>query len=265
MVVTRRNGLILAAQIAVLCAAIAVAVLTSDGGRLVPDRARRCCSSSSPSAATCSPSRSAASACRARSSRSCWRWRCSARPPPCAIGVVLGADRRRSRRGAPGGRRVNNVATWAVFPLVGALLHRAAALERDAVGAPRRFGSPALVLVVFMVTNFLNFLHGRDAARRSGTDPRSVDSVRSVYLTVLPSEFATGLLTAGVAFSYGRIGVGAVGLAAVVLFVFQYLLRAGVAGVRARRGARASARASWRRCRSACSTPCCRRCRCATR
>jgi putative nucleotidyltransferase with HDIG domain len=42
---------------------------------------------------------------------------------------------------------------------------------------------------------------------------------------VLPSEFATGLLTAGVAFSYGQIGVGAVGLLAVVLFVFQYLIR----------------------------------------
>jgi putative nucleotidyltransferase with HDIG domain len=53
-------------------------------------------------------------------------------------------------------------------------------------------------------------------------------SVRDVFLTVLPSQFATGLLTAGVAFSYQRLGVGAVGLAAVVLFVFQYLLKAGV-------------------------------------
>ena len=54
------------------------------------------------------------------------------------------------------------------------------------------------------------------------------ESLKSVYLTVLPSEFATALLTAGVAFSYQRLGVGAVGLAAVVLFVFQYLLKAGV-------------------------------------
>ena len=55
-----------------------------------------------------------------------------------------------------------------------------------------------------------------------------IETTRIVYLTVLPTEFACGLLTAGVAFSYGHIGVGAVGLAAVVLFVFQYLLRAGV-------------------------------------
>ena len=47
----------------------------------------------------------------------------------------------------------------------------------------------------------------------------------TVYLTMLPTEFATRLLTAGVAFSYGRIGVGAVGLLAVVLFIFQYLIR----------------------------------------
>ena len=36
------------------------------------------------------------------------------------------------------------------------------------------------------------------------------------------------LLTAGVAFVYQRVGVGAVGLLAVVLFVFQYLLHAGI-------------------------------------
>ena len=68
-----------------------------------------------------------------------------------------------------------------------------------------------------MVAAFHTF-HGRAVLTR----------VRNVYLTVLPVEFATGLLTAGVAFSYGRIGVGAVGLLAVVLFVFQNLLRAGI-------------------------------------
>jgi putative nucleotidyltransferase with HDIG domain len=58
--------------------------------------------------------------------------------------------------------------------------------------------------------------------------PSFLTSVRSVLFTVLPSEFATGLLCAAVAYSYGRLGVAAIGLAAVVLFVFQYLLRTGV-------------------------------------
>ena len=81
---------------------------------------------------------------------------------------------------------------------------------------------------------------------------------------MLPSEFATGLLTAGVAFSYGQIGVGAVGLLAVVLFVFQYLLRAGIQALE--RGEELE-----KRTRQLASlqvgllTRCCRRCRCATR
>ena len=45
---------------------------------------------------------------------------------------------------------------------------------------------------------------------------------------MLPSEFATSLLTAVIAYAYDAIGIGAVALIAVVLFVFQYLVRAGV-------------------------------------
>jgi putative nucleotidyltransferase with HDIG domain len=79
-----------------------------------------------------------------------------------------------------------------------------------------------------MATNLLNFVlvAGSLQAAREGVSLRA--SFRSVFVTVLPSQVATGLLTAGIAFSYQRLGVGAVGLAAVVLFVFQYLLKAGV-------------------------------------
>ena len=84
------------------------------------------------------------------------------------------------------------------------------------------------------------------------------------FVTALPSEFATALLTAGVAFTYGHLGVASVGLAAVVLFVFLYILRTSVQAEE--RGEElTSARASSRRCRWACSPPCCRRFRCATR
>ena len=44
----------------------------------------------------------------------------------------------------------------------------------------------------------------------------------------MPSEFATALLTASVAFTYGHLGMASVGLAAVVLFVFLYILRTSV-------------------------------------
>ena len=48
------------------------------------------------------------------------------------------------------------------------------------------------------------------------------------FVTALPSEFATALLTASVAFTYGHLGMASVGLAAVVLFVFLYILRTSV-------------------------------------
>ena len=68
---------------------------------------------------------------------------------------------------------------------------------------------------------------------------------------MLPVEFATALLTAGVAFVYQRLGVGAVGLAAVVLFVFQYLLRAGIQAYERGEELAEPDAASWRRSRSA--------------
>ena len=96
-----------------------------------------------------------------------------------------------------------------------------------APGTENALSFAGLVLAVFMITNFLNFVMVAGSLHLS-REVSFRESLRSVFITVLPSQFATGLLTAGVAFSYQRLGVGAVGLAAVVLFVFQYLLRAGV-------------------------------------
>jgi putative nucleotidyltransferase with HDIG domain len=145
--------------------------------------------------------------------------------PAAAIGVgSVVADALLSRR--PFDRAFGNVATFAAFPVVGGVLIQLVT-GNTPPNADQALSFAALVLLVFMLTNALNFsmialiLHGQTGAR-------FVDTLRSAFMPVLPSEFATGLLTAGVAFSYGRIGVGAVGLLAVVLFVFQYLIRAGV-------------------------------------
>jgi putative nucleotidyltransferase with HDIG domain len=123
-------------------------------------------------------------------------------------------------------RAFTNISTWTIFPVVGALM--VDALAGSGPSTPHdALGFAGVVLVTFMVTNLLNFVIVALWVRASFGTP-FVSSLQNVYFTVLPSEFATGLLTAAVAFSYGRIGVGAVGLAAVVLFVFQYLVRAGV-------------------------------------
>jgi putative nucleotidyltransferase with HDIG domain len=123
-------------------------------------------------------------------------------------------------------RVFTNVVVYATFPLIGALLMQG--LEGEVKpGEVDALAFAAVVLLVFMVTNFLNFAMIAAFQHASWGVP-FLTNLRRVYLTVLPVEFATGLLTAGVAFSYGRIGVGAVGLLAVVLFVFQNLLRAGI-------------------------------------
>jgi putative nucleotidyltransferase with HDIG domain len=146
--------------------------------------------------------------------------------PAPAVAIGLGSitlDALLSHR--PWQRALGNVATYATFPLIGGLIVEL--VMGDAPGSEDALGFALLVLFVFMVTNTLNFaMIAAILSAETGTPIRHI--ARTAFVPVLPSEFATGLLTAGVAFCYGRIGVGAVGLLAVVLFVFQYLLRAGV-------------------------------------
>ena len=52
-----------------------------------------------------------------------------------------------------------------------------------------------------------------------------VDGFRNVYFSLLPVEFASGLLTAGIAYAYQGENLSAVALVAVIGLVFQYLLR----------------------------------------
>jgi putative nucleotidyltransferase with HDIG domain len=142
--------------------------------------------------------------------------------PAAAIGIgatlVYAAISRR-----PFVKVLNDAAVWAVFPLVGGLM--AEALAPDTAGD--WLGFSAVVVLVYMTTNVLNFILVA-LYYRVVDGIRLLASVRSVYLTVLPSEFATAMLTAAVGYGYVQLGVGAVGLAALVLFVFQYLIWARV-------------------------------------
>jgi putative nucleotidyltransferase with HDIG domain len=145
--------------------------------------------------------------------------------PAAAIGVgSVGIDALVSRR--PVERALGNIATFASFPVVGGLFIDLV-MGGGHPAPDEALAFAALVLLVFMLTNALNFAMIATILRWQTGAP-FLETLRAAFIPVLPSEFATGLLTAGVAFSYGRIGVGAVGLLAVVLFVFQYLLRAGM-------------------------------------
>ncbi|HEU0303493.1 MAG TPA: HD-GYP domain-containing protein [Gaiellaceae bacterium] len=118
---------------------------------------------------------------------------------------------------------LNDAAVWALFPLVGGVMADALGVETAENGAWFCAG----VVAVYMTTNVLNFLlvagyyQAMDGLRLRST-------FKSVYVTVLPSEIATAVLTATVAFGYVELGIGAVALAAVVLVVFQYLVWARV-------------------------------------
>ena len=122
-------------------------------------------------------------------------------------------------------RMLVNLATFATFPVLGGLAIRILVGDiASGYGDPLWFA--AVILCVFMATNIVNF-----AMIAAGTwfgygVPVSI-MLRS-FVTALPSEFATGLLTASVAFTYGHLGMASVGLAAVILFVFLYILRTSV-------------------------------------
>jgi putative nucleotidyltransferase with HDIG domain len=144
--------------------------------------------------------------------------------PAAAMGASASLiDAILSRRTWDGG--LNNVVTWAVFPLAGGLM--AEGLVTGDLVADDALGLSLTVVAVFMATNILNFLLVA-AFRRVSYGESIRRNFGSVYITVLPSEFATSLLTAVIAYTYDAIGIGAVALIAIVLFVFQYLVRAGV-------------------------------------
>jgi len=82
-----------------------------------------------------------------------------------------------------------------------------------------------LVLGVFLLSNLLNFVMSVGAL--CVLEDRSLArSFRTMFLPVLPSELATGLLAAAIVWFYAQVGLAALVLLTGVLFTFQYLLRA---------------------------------------
>jgi putative nucleotidyltransferase with HDIG domain len=141
--------------------------------------------------------------------------------PAMTMGVlsVVASDMQRS---SPWRSRLVNVSTYAFFPLLGGATFEALG------GADLLHSNPPvyilLVFALFLVMNVVNFLLvATDFVVVEGG--RIGGLVRTLYAPVLPVEFATGLLTAGVAYAYGDQNVAVIGLLAVVGLVFQYLLQ----------------------------------------
>ncbi len=141
--------------------------------------------------------------------------------PASAIGAAIMLVNALRRR-APLQPTLANVSTYAFFPLVGGTLFKL--LDGRAPFEGNGIDFVFLVLLVFLVTNAVNFLLiAVDVAIIDGQPV--LRSLQNVYAPTLPVEFAVGLLTAGVAFVYQQEDLGALAMLAAVMLIFQYLLR----------------------------------------
>ncbi len=137
--------------------------------------------------------------------------------PAVAISVVTVAlDSARHRLDV--GRLLSNLATFALFPLAGALLAERLGDRTDP------FAEGGLVLAVFFATVTLNFL--MVWLHQSIVNGASwIDGFRTVFFPVLPAQLATGVMTALVAVLAARSGPWSLVVLAVLILIFQYLLR----------------------------------------
>jgi putative nucleotidyltransferase with HDIG domain len=120
---------------------------------------------------------------------------------------------------------LNNLATYAFFPVVGALV-----LDGLAELGMADEGAAALaVFAVFVLVNVLNFtmIAGNTVYLRGGSLP---EMFRTVYMPVFPWELATASLTAMAVYGFEVYGAGVIGLFALALAVCQLLLRSLLQG-----------------------------------
>ena len=138
--------------------------------------------------------------------------------PACAMGIVaILVDTVRSRPNTL--YTLNNLATYAAFPLIGGLLIRAIA------GTPTTSVNFGLaVLAVFATTNFLNF--GLIAVTRRVAIGHSLrQQFGQIFVPVLPSEALAAVLAVSIALVYVSVGLAPLVALALVLFIFQVLTR----------------------------------------
>jgi putative nucleotidyltransferase with HDIG domain len=116
---------------------------------------------------------------------------------------------------------VNNLATYASFPLASGIAFHAARQEWNI--DPSSGGFYVAVFAIFVLSLILNFT--LIATYNCAVDGGSfVSKVRSVLVPVLPTELGAAALAVGVAYLYFKLGLRAIALFAVVLFYVQYLL-----------------------------------------
>jgi putative nucleotidyltransferase with HDIG domain len=115
-----------------------------------------------------------------------------------------------------------NLAAYSAIPLVGGLAIAALARTTDLETNDLTFAF--VVFGAFVLANALNFAMIAGGVSVHLGIPLG-RQVRQIYVPLLPSELAIGVLTVSVAILYRHTGVAALALLALVLVVFQYLIR----------------------------------------
>jgi putative nucleotidyltransferase with HDIG domain len=137
--------------------------------------------------------------------------------PAVMIGAVcVLVDAVRTRPALP--KLLTNITAYTTIPLVVGLLFEAV------VESPDDFLFAIAVFGAFVLCNVLNFALIAVAMSVYLGIPLGRE-IRTVYVPVVPSELASALLTASVAVLYRETGLGALALLALVVLVFQFLLR----------------------------------------
>jgi putative nucleotidyltransferase with HDIG domain len=120
---------------------------------------------------------------------------------------------------------LNNLAAFAVFPLIGGLLVQASIgnVHDPANQLARSVTFGLVVFAVFMITNALNFsviaLDNYFVENR-----RLIGQVRELFVPMLPGQIAAGALTAVLAVAYTNLGLSVLFGSVLVIVIFQYLM-----------------------------------------
>jgi putative nucleotidyltransferase with HDIG domain len=144
--------------------------------------------------------------------------------PAVAIALVAAIFISARRRLSPA-FWLGNMSSFAIFPLVGALLVSAAVGDVHKTSNQLTHGVTfgLVVFGVFMVTNALNFsviaLDNRVMENR-----RLLRQVRELFVPMLPGQIAAGALTAVLAVAYTNLGLSVLFGAVLIIAIFQYLM-----------------------------------------
>lgn len=147
--------------------------------------------------------------------------------PAVAIGLVAIGGDALHRRPSPS-RLLGNLAGYSTYLLVGGLLARALIGTVHGSAHQELLRSVTFALVVFgvfIVTNVLNFAFVA-LYMRVYLDRPFVQQIRTLFVPMLPGQFAAAVLAAILAVAYTNLGYPALVGVVIVILIFTYLARA---------------------------------------